>query len=99
MTKLLKYTMFLLHKIIRITNCFFSLLNQSLLFRKKQYKYPSESYAQAASGFESPIENFPEKYDQFQKIMNAQKQIEALLDPYKSVNPQYNYLDVTEKYH
>ena len=24
--------------------------------------------------------------------MNAQKQIEALLDPYKAVNPQYNYL-------
>ena len=24
--------------------------------------------------------------------MNTQKQIEALLDPYKAVNPQYNYL-------
>ena len=66
---------------------------QSIAFiSKKQYKYPSESYAQAASGLDSPIENIPEKYDEFQKIMNAQKQIEALLDPYKAVNPQYNYL-------
>ena len=47
----------------------------------------------------APIEKIPEKHDEFQKIMNAQKQIEALLDPYKAVNSQYHYLMLTEKYH
>ena len=66
---------------------------QSIAFiSKKQYKYPSGTYAQAASESDSPSENIPEKYEEFQKIMTVQKQIEALLDPYKAINPQYNYL-------
>ena len=34
----------------------------------------------------------PEKIDNFQKVLNTHKQIEALLDAFKAVNPQYNYL-------
>ena len=47
---------------------------QSIAFiSKKQYKHPSENYAQAVSGFESPIENIPEKFDDFKKISENSK--------------------------